>query len=135
MRVWAQPDELAARLGPRYGPPVLFAAATGLRPGEWMTLEQRDIDRQAGVVYVRRALRNGRLKSTKMRGVSARSRCRPSRLRRSTGSAPTVKVSSFSGPSAANGIVTMFSEDEPGYYHPAEAGGLRIGKRRRGGGT
>jgi integrase len=30
---WAQLDELAVRLGPRYGPPVLFAAATGLRPG------------------------------------------------------------------------------------------------------
>ena len=56
------------RLGPRYGPPVLFAAATGLRPGEWMALEQRDIDRQARVVYVRRALRNGRLKSTKTEG-------------------------------------------------------------------
>ena len=65
---WAQLDELAARLGPRYGPPVLFAAATGLRPGEWMALEQRDIDRQARVVYVRRALRNGRLKSTKTEG-------------------------------------------------------------------
>jgi integrase len=65
---WAQLDELSARLGSRYGPPVLFAAATGLRPGEWMALEQRDIDRQASVVYVRRALRNGRLKSTKTEG-------------------------------------------------------------------
>jgi integrase len=65
---WAQLDELAARLGSRYGPPVLFAAATGLRPGEWMALEQRDIDREARVVYVRRALRNGRLKSTKTEG-------------------------------------------------------------------
>ena len=31
-----------------------------------------------------------------------------------------------------NGVVTMFREDEPQLYHPAEAGGLRIGKRRRG---
>ena len=31
-----------------------------------------------------------------------------------------------------NGVVTMFREDEPGYYHPAEAGGLGVGKRRRG---
>lgn len=30
-----------------------------------------------------------------------------------------------------NGVVTMFREDEPGYYHPAEPGGLSIGKRRR----
>src|SRR5215207_6168587 len=65
---WAQLDELAACLGPRYGPPVLFAAATGLRPGEWMALEQRDVDCQARVVYVRRALRNGRLKTTKTEG-------------------------------------------------------------------
>jgi integrase len=41
---WAQLDEVAVRLGSRYGPPVLFAAATGLRPGEWMALEQRDIE-------------------------------------------------------------------------------------------
>jgi integrase len=65
---WAQLDALAVCLGQRYGPPVLFAAATGLRPGEWMALEQRDIDRQARVVYVRRALRNGRLKCTKTEG-------------------------------------------------------------------
>jgi uncharacterized membrane protein YcaP (DUF421 family) len=31
-----------------------------------------------------------------------------------------------------NGVVTMFRADEPGLYHPAEAGGLRVGKRRRG---
>jgi hypothetical protein len=29
----------------------------------------------------------------------------------------------------------MFRQDEPGYYHPAEPGGPRIGKRRRGGRT
>jgi uncharacterized membrane protein YcaP (DUF421 family) len=30
-----------------------------------------------------------------------------------------------------NGIVTMFAEGEPRDLHPAEPGGLRIGKRRR----
>ena len=44
---------------------VIFAAATGLRPGEWIALEKRDIDREARVAYVRRAYRNGRLKCTK----------------------------------------------------------------------
>jgi len=56
---------LAGQLGPRYGRMVLFAAATGLRPGEWIALEHRDIDRIAGVVLVRRAFRNGRLKIPK----------------------------------------------------------------------
>jgi len=31
----------------------------------------------------------------------------------------------------ANGVVSMFSKDEPQIYHPAEPGGLHIGKRRR----
>jgi len=30
-----------------------------------------------------------------------------------------------------NGVVSMFKENEPLIYHPAEPGGLRIGKRRR----
>jgi integrase len=39
-----------------------FAAATGLRPGEWIALEHRDVDCAGRVVYVRRAYRNGRVK-------------------------------------------------------------------------
>ena len=30
-----------------------------------------------------------------------------------------------------NGVVSMFKRDEPQIYHPAEPGGIRIGKRRR----
>ena len=44
---------------------VIFAAATGLRPGEWIALEHRDIDRDLSVAYVRRAFSKGRLKCTK----------------------------------------------------------------------
>jgi integrase len=62
---WAELAAVAVRLGSHYGPMVMFAAATGLRPGEWIALEQRDIDLQARVVYVRRAYRNGRVKCTK----------------------------------------------------------------------
>ena len=46
---------------------VNFAAATGLRPAELFGLERRDLDRQLGVVYVRRVYANGRLKHTKTR--------------------------------------------------------------------
>jgi integrase len=62
---WAELEAIAARLGPRYGPMVIFAAATGLRPGEWIALERRDIDPCARVAYIRRAFTKGRLKCTK----------------------------------------------------------------------
>ncbi len=65
---WAQLAKVASWLGDCERALVLFAAATGLRPGEWIALEQRDIDREARVVYVRRAFRNGRIKCPKTEG-------------------------------------------------------------------
>ena len=62
---WAELDAVAANLAPRYRPMVIFAAATGLRPAEWLALEWRDVDREARVVYVRRSFTKGRLKCTK----------------------------------------------------------------------
>ena len=46
---------------------IVFAAATGLRPSELFALEHGDVDRVAGVVQVRRAYANGRVKHTKTR--------------------------------------------------------------------
>ena len=55
-------EKLAAELG-RWGPMVKFAAATGLRPCEWIALEHRDIDRAEGVVRVERSFSRGVQKS------------------------------------------------------------------------
>jgi len=62
---WQQIEAVVERLGPVYGPMIVFAAATGLRPSELFALEHRDIDRGAGVVYVRRAYAN--VKGVKIR--------------------------------------------------------------------
>jgi integrase len=62
---WMEINALAEHLRLIYGPMIVFAAATGLRPSEWIALEHRDIDREARVVYVRRAFAHGRLKNPK----------------------------------------------------------------------
>jgi integrase len=64
---WAQIRSVTEQLGPTFGPMVVFAAATGLRPSELFALEQGDVDRAAGVVQIRRAYANGRVKHPKTR--------------------------------------------------------------------
>ena len=75
---WAELEAVAEAIGPRYGPMILFAAATGLRPAEWSALEKRDIDRTERVVYVRRSFTRRELKITKteasMRAVPLQAR-------------------------------------------------------------
>ena len=62
---WDDVEAVAARLRGGLGPMVIFAAATGLRPGEWVALERRDLDTESRVAYVRRSFGKGRLKCTK----------------------------------------------------------------------
>jgi integrase len=53
-------DRISAEfLAPEYRPLPDFAAATGLRPEEWIALERRDLDRRAGLVNVRRTVSDG----------------------------------------------------------------------------
>ncbi len=65
---WEDLNSVAAGIAPAYSSMVILAAATGLRPGEWIALERRDIDLDARVVYVRRSFTKGRLKSPKTEG-------------------------------------------------------------------
>ena len=75
---WAELEAIAAAIGQRYGPMILFAAATRLRPAEWIALEKRDIDRNERVVYVRRSFTRGEFKFPKteasMRAVPLQAR-------------------------------------------------------------
>jgi integrase len=58
---WEQIEAIAKELG-CFGPVVVFAAGTGLRPEEWLALERRDFDREALVIYVRRTFSGGVLR-------------------------------------------------------------------------
>src|SRR5919201_2721391 len=86
---WAELEAIAAAIGPRYGPMILFAAATGLRPAELIALQKRDIDREERVVYVRRSFTRGELKIPKTEASMRAVPCRPVRSTRSTGSGTT----------------------------------------------
>ena len=57
----AELDAIALELPPTYAMLPAFAAATGLRPEEWMALERRDVDRGAGVLIVRRTVSSGEI--------------------------------------------------------------------------
>ena len=65
-------EAIAAELGPTYGPLVIVAAYTGLRPSEWTALEWRDVDRPEGVLRVERAFSYGVLKTPKTKGSRRR---------------------------------------------------------------
>lgn len=67
-----QVETLAVELGPLYGPLVIVAAYTGLRPSEWAALEWRDVDRDAGVLTVERAFSYGVVKAVKTKGSRRR---------------------------------------------------------------
>lgn len=61
-----------ARAAGHYGPLVVFACATGLRPEEWSALQWRDIDRVTRRCAVRRTYANGELRSEGKREASLR---------------------------------------------------------------
>jgi integrase len=56
---WAAARSLTS---PRYRAIPIFATGTGLRPEEWIALERGDVDRERGVVHVRRRFSGGELK-------------------------------------------------------------------------
>jgi integrase len=69
---WEQIEAVAEGRGP-WGPLVVFAAGTGLRPEEWLALSRRDVDRAGRAVTVRRTFSGGELNEY---GKTARSRRR-----------------------------------------------------------
>ena len=59
---WDDVDAIAAELDPRYAAIPLVLVGTGLRPEELFGLDRADVDRDAGVLHVRRRFTQGVLK-------------------------------------------------------------------------
>lgn len=68
---WGEVFAVAEEAG-RYGPLVVFACATGLRPEEWSALRWRDLDTGARRCSVRRTYASGELRSEGKREASLR---------------------------------------------------------------
>ncbi len=111
---WAELEAVAEAIGPRYGPMILFAAATGLRPAEWIALEKRDIDRTERVVYVRRSFTRRELKITKTeasmravplqaRALDALDRIKDSNVRRCCSQVSVAATSTFTTSGRSSG--------------------------------
>jgi hypothetical protein len=126
---WDEVEAVAVALGERYGPMALFAAATGLRPAEWIALERRDIDRDERVVYVRRAFTRRELKLPKT-VASQRAVPLQARAQRSTRSIVLCRMASrplsFPVSAAAISTCTIFGRSS-GDRRSVPPGSIRSG--------
>lgn len=59
---WDDITNLANELPPERRSLPILVVGTGLRPEEWLALERRDLDLNAGVLHVRRVFTDGRVK-------------------------------------------------------------------------
>ncbi len=59
---WEQVEAVVAELDPRYAAIPIVAVGTGLRPEEWIGLHRADLDREVGLLNVRRRFTQGVLK-------------------------------------------------------------------------
>ena len=122
---WGELEALAEAIGPRYGPMIIFAAATGLRPAEWIALEKRDIDRAERVAYVRRSFTKGELKRPKTEGSI---RAVPLQAERLTSSNDCVTAPTLRCSFPASGVATSTSTTSvppTGGQHNSQPGSIR----------
>lgn len=116
--------ELADEDGAGFGPLVVFAAETGLRPEEWIPLERRDWLRQERVIVVERTYSDGRLAPY---GKTARSRRRvplSPRAEEALRSLPARIDTRLLFPAVRGGYIELHGWRNREWYPALEAAGL-----------
>jgi integrase len=81
-------EAVGAELSPTFASIPVFAGLTGLRPEEWIALERADVDREAGVVRVRRVYTDGTVKLYGKQAGSLRTVPLPARAAAALASTP-----------------------------------------------
>lgn len=105
---------------PRYAALVIFAAGTGLRPGEWRALERRDLDVKSSVptVTVRRRLtKDGHVVDETKNGKHRRVPLRP-KVVTALAAMPSRLDTLLVFPAARGGHIGLHNWRED-YWHPA----------------
>jgi integrase len=102
----------------------VFAALTGLRPCEWLALERRDIDRQAGVVTVRREYVDGEVKFYGKTSRSLRTVPLPSRAAQALAEHPARLDSALLFPAARGGHIDLHAFGWREWYPALPAAGV-----------
>jgi integrase len=115
---WAELDALAEEIDPRFSPLVVFAAGTGLRPGEWAALERRDVDLAQRTVSVQRRLTKDKtiVDATK-NGKPRRVPLRP-RVVEALAAVPPQLHTRLIFPAAKGGLIDLHNWRED-YWRPA----------------
>jgi integrase len=118
----AEVEAIAVELGPTYGPLVVFAAETALRPEEWAALERRDLDGDA--VRIERSIVDG---VSKPHGKTSRSRRRVPLSSRATvalESLPRQLRSPLVFPAARGGSIRLDNWRHREWYPALDAAGV-----------
>lgn len=117
---WADVEAVADEIDPRYSALVIFAAGTGLRPGEWIALEWRDLDLASdrpSVTVRRRLTKDGKIVDATKNGKHRRVPLRR-KVVDALNAMPRRIDSRRVWPAARGGVIGLHNWRED-YFHPA----------------
>jgi integrase len=119
-KTWEQVEMLAEEFDPRFAAIPIFAAGTGLRPGEWVALKWTDLDLKADVPTVtvpRRLTKDMKIEAATKNGKPRRVPLRPKVLEALL-HVPRRLEAGLLFPAARGGLIDLHNWRED-YWHPA----------------